>query len=193
TTDAGERGLRTRLQRRNLDGEVVLRVRAAREAPAALQLLDRECARIDRADRRVPRDHLDLALLARAMAAARGVDGDAVPAGGVEDRRAGKDARLLDGAILARLEEAQANAVRVLLLREVDDRTHAVAAACFSRYMRIQVAPHSPRCLTPILVSDTDRRAPNAGALLMPLPPASRGTCGSRSRPTRPARGGTRS
>ncbi len=69
--DADERGLRSRLQRRHLDRQVLERVRAAREAPAALQLLDGERARIDRADRRVPGDDLDLALLARAVAAAR--------------------------------------------------------------------------------------------------------------------------
>ena len=130
---ARERGLRPRLQRRHLDREVLLRVRAAREPPAALQLLDAEGTGIDRRDRRVPGDDLDLALLARAVAAAGRVDGDAVPARGVEDRRAGEHARLLDGAVFARLEEAQADAVGVLLLGKVHDRAHVVAAACFSR------------------------------------------------------------
>ena len=48
-----------------------------------------------------PEIDLDLALLARAVTAAGRVDRDAVPARGVEDRRAGEDARLLDGAVLA--------------------------------------------------------------------------------------------
>src|SRR5256885_4897626 len=142
---AGERRLRPRLQRRHLDRQVLLRVRAACEAPAVLQLLDAEGARIDRTDRRATRDDLHLALLARAVAAARRVDGDAVPARGVEDGRACEYARLLDRAVFARLKEAQANPVGVLLLRKIHDRTHVVAAACFSRYMRIQAAPHSSR------------------------------------------------
>ena len=54
--DADERRLRPRLQRRHLDRQVLLRRRAAREPPAVLQLLDRERARVDRADRRVPGD-----------------------------------------------------------------------------------------------------------------------------------------
>src|SRR5262249_54443449 len=63
----------------------------------------------------------------------------------VEDRRAGKHARLLDRAILAGLEEAQAHPLGVRLLRQVLDGAHGAAAACFSRYMRIHVAPHSSR------------------------------------------------
>src|SRR5207244_6144220 len=96
------------------------------------------CGPVAGSDRALP-------VRARAGGAAGRVDRDAVPAGGGEDGRAREHARLLDGAVLARLEEAQADAVGVLLLREVHDRAHAVAAACLSRYMRIQTAPHSSR------------------------------------------------
>ncbi len=130
---SGERRLRARLERRHLDGQVLLRRRAAREPPAALQLVDGERARVDGAQRRVPGDDAHLALLARAVAAAGRVDRDAVPARRVEDRRAGGHARLLDGVVLADLEEAEAHPVGMRLLRDVRDRVHALAAACFSR------------------------------------------------------------
>ena len=99
--DTDERRLRAALQRRHLDRHVLVRRRAAGEAPAVLQLLGRERARVDGVDRQVAGDDLDLALLARAVAAARRVDRDAVPARRVEHRRSGEHARLLDGAILA--------------------------------------------------------------------------------------------
>ena len=142
--DTDECRLRSRLERRDLDRQVLLHGRAAREPPSVLQLLDRERARIDRAQRRVAGDDLDLALLARPVAAAGRVDRDPVPARRVEDRRSREDARLLDGAVLADLEEAHAHPLRMRRVRDVLERAHAFAA-CFSLYMRIQVAPHSSR------------------------------------------------
>jgi hypothetical protein len=143
--DADERSFGTRLERRHLDREVFVGVCATREPPAVLQLLDSERTRVDRADGRLARDDLDLALLARPVTAAGRVDRDPVPARGVEDRRAGEHARLLDGAVFAGLEEAEPDPLGMRLVGKVFERAHVVVAACLSRYMRIQVAPHSSR------------------------------------------------
>ena len=99
-------------------------------------------------DRQVAGDDFDLALLARAVAATRRVDRDAVPARSVEHRRSGEHARLLDRTILARLEKTQAYAVRVDLgeLRQrLGAHDAAVASACFLRKSAIQREPHSSR------------------------------------------------
>ena len=93
--DAHERRLRPRLERRHLDHELAARRRAAGEPPAVVQLVGRERTRVDRRDGQLALDHAHLALLARAVAAAGGVDRDAVPAGRVEHRRARGHAHLL--------------------------------------------------------------------------------------------------
>ncbi len=144
--DTDKCGLRARLERRHLERQVFLRNRAAGEAPAALQLLGRERARIDRAERRVTRHDAHLALLARPVAAAGRVDRNAVPARCVEDRRAGEHARFLDCVILTRLEKAKLDALGTRLI-ELDDGlgAHAAASACFLRKSAIQRAPHSSR------------------------------------------------
>ena len=92
--DADQRRLRPRLQRRHVHDEVLARGRPAREPPAFAQLVGAERARVDRAHRHVPVVDPHLALLARAVATARRVDRDAVPARGVEDRRAARDAHV---------------------------------------------------------------------------------------------------
>src|SRR5262249_41271141 len=71
-------------QRRHLHRGVGGGQRPAGEPPAAPQLLRGEGPHVQRGRRRRPVGHLDLALLAGAVAAAGGGDGDAVPAGGVE-------------------------------------------------------------------------------------------------------------
>ena len=144
TADACEGRLRARLQRWHLDGEVVVRERAAGEPPPGVQLLDREGARIDRSDRRVPRDDANLALLARAVTAARRVDRDAVPARRIEDRRSCEHARFPERLVLRTLQEAEPDPVGVRL-GKLDGRlgAHVAAAACFARKSAIQRAPHS--------------------------------------------------
>src|SRR6185436_5249985 len=82
------RGLRAGLKRRHLDLEVVMGDRPAGQPPALLQLTGREGPGIDAVDRQLTGQQLDLALLAGAVTAAGGVDGDAVPAGRVEHGRA---------------------------------------------------------------------------------------------------------
>ena len=127
--DSDERRLRPRLQERHLDHEVLLRLRAAGEAPPGLQLVGRERARVDRRELLPPRGDAHLALLAGAVAAARRVDRDAVPARAVEQRRAGRNARFLRRAV--RLLEDEPDAIRMDLLDHGLD--HAAAAACFLR------------------------------------------------------------
>jgi len=127
-----ERRLRAGLERRYLDNEVGLGLRAAGEAPACLQFLRRERPRIDRGDRLLAGGNPHLALLAGAMAAAGGVDRHAVPARAVEQRRAGRDTRLLDRAV--GLFEDEPDPVRMDLVDHgLRLRRHAAAAACFAR------------------------------------------------------------
>ena len=92
--DADGRRLGARLQRRHLDHEVAARLRATRQAPAVAQLVGCERARVDRADRQLALDDPHLALLARAVAAAGGVDRDPVPARSIEQADAGGHADL---------------------------------------------------------------------------------------------------
>ena len=97
--DADERRLGPRLQLRHRDDQILLGGRATGEPPARLQLLDRERSRVDRRQRLLARRDAHLALLARAVAAARRVDRDAVPAGAVEERRPRGNAHLLHLAV----------------------------------------------------------------------------------------------
>ena len=92
--DSHERRLRPRLQRRHVHRQVLAGGRAAGEPPPVAQLLHAEGPRVHRAHRHIALQHLHLALAAGPMAAAGGVDGHAVPAGGVEDRRPARDAHL---------------------------------------------------------------------------------------------------
>ena len=131
--DAGERRLRARLQQRHLDEEVLGGVRTAGEPPAGLQLLRRERARVDSRDRLLAARDAHLALLARAVAAAGRVDRHAVPARSVEQRRPGRDARLLHGAVRLLEDEPDAVGMRVLEHRLGLRDGHAAAAACFFR------------------------------------------------------------
>ena len=132
--DADQRRLGARLQRRHADHEVLARGRAAGQPPAVAQLVRAERARVDRADRRLPAQHLHLALAARAVAAARRVDRDPVPARGVEDRRPARHAHL--GAVGQEAQQDALGAVggallvhRLLLARELRARAHDAAAA----------------------------------------------------------------
>ncbi len=108
--DPRERRLRARLQRRHLDHEIATGAGATGQAPAVAQLVDGEGARVEIPDRHIARDDPHLALLAGAVAAARGVDRDPVPARGVEDRRTARDADLV-----ALGEEAQPDPLRPVL------------------------------------------------------------------------------
>ena len=92
--DADGRRLGPRLQRRHVDHEVARGLRAAGQPPAVAQLVGRERARVDRADRQLALDDPHLALLARAVAAAGGVDRDPVPARGIEQADARGHAHL---------------------------------------------------------------------------------------------------
>ena len=93
--------------------------RQASRQPVA-QLVRAERARVDRAHRHVAVLDPHLALLARAVAAARRVDRHAVPARGVEDRRAARHAHVRAVGL-----EAQAHARRA-----VDGGRGHVAARC---------------------------------------------------------------
>ena len=137
--DAGQRGFRARLQRRHLDDEV-LAAACARQAsrhPAFSSSVENargSTAAIACAARRDPH----LALLARAVAAAGRVDRDAVPARAVEQRRAGRDAGLLDGAV-GLLEDAAGRGPGARLEHGLAVQARALAAAaCFLRYAAIQ-------------------------------------------------------
>ena len=92
--DADGRSLGPRLQRWHVDHEVTTGLRAARQPPAVAQLVGREGARVDRADRQLALDDPHLALLARAVAPAGGVDRDPVPARGIEQADARGNAHL---------------------------------------------------------------------------------------------------
>ncbi len=81
-------GLGPRRQRRYVDREVVGRLGEAGQPPAGRELLAGERAPVEPVHRCAALDELDLALLAGAVPAARRVDGDAVPARGVEDAHA---------------------------------------------------------------------------------------------------------
>ena len=134
----GERRLRPRLQQRHLDDEVLLRLRAAGEPPAGLQLVGRERARVDRRELLPAGGDAHLAFLAGAVTAAGRVDRDAVPARAVEQRRAGGDARFLRRAV--RLLEDEPNAVRVDLLelrRSARVTPSAPPASCGRRRSRL--------------------------------------------------------
>ena len=86
-TDGG--GLGARGQRRYVDLEVAGRLHQAGQPPPVVELLAGEGAQVVARDRARPLDP-DPALVAGAVAAAGGVDGDAVPRRGVEDRDAGR-------------------------------------------------------------------------------------------------------
>jgi len=106
--DPDQRRLRPRLQRRHVDLEVLGHERTAGQAPATPELVDRERARVDGVHRHRPGDHPHLALLARAVAATGGVDGDAVPGGRVEHGRPHRHAHI--AAVGAKLQAHPAGA-----------------------------------------------------------------------------------
>ena len=87
--DADRGRLRPGDQRRHDHPQVLGGLGAAGQPPARAQFVGRERARVQPRHRHLALDHLHLALAAGAVAAAGGVDGDAVPAGGVEQRGAG--------------------------------------------------------------------------------------------------------
>src|SRR5262249_34120631 len=115
---------------------------AAGESPAVAKLVGAEGTRVDWAELGAAGNDAYLALLAGAVTAAGRIDRDAVPARGVEERRPGRDACLLDRPVLADLQVAEADALGMRLLRKILDGAH-VAAACFARWRRIHSAPHS--------------------------------------------------
>ena len=129
--DACERRLRPRLQQRHLDHEILLGLSAAGEPPTGLQLVGRERARVDRRQLLAPGRDAHLALLAGPVAAAGRVDRNAVPACAVEERRAGRHARLLGRAV--RLLEDEPDPVGMDLVDLRRGRAHDVSAACFLR------------------------------------------------------------
>ena len=118
--DADQRRLGPGLERGHLDDEVAAGVGPARQPPAFAELVGGERAGVDAGEGHVAGDDPHLALLAGPVAAAGRVDGDPVPAGGVEDRRSARDADL--GAVG---QEAQADALRAVGL---DDRLLALRA-----------------------------------------------------------------
>src|SRR4051794_1493344 len=144
-----QRRLGPSLQRRHVHRQVLARGSPAGQPPAVAQLVGAERARVHGAHRHVALEHLHLALATGAVAAAGGVDGHAVPAGGVEDRRAARHPHLR-----AVGQEAQLHALAAVGLdRRARVRrdgvrlgAHEPAAgswACRSRWAAIQRAPHS--------------------------------------------------
>ena len=148
--DADERRLGPRLQRRHVDHEVLARGRAAGQPPAGAQLVGPNARGSTVLTGTSPSQHLHLALLARPVAAAGGVDRDAVPARGVEDRRAARHAHL--GAVGQEAQPHPLGAVRSGGLRRAvgsarrlrpRPRAHAASAAWRARCAAIQRAPHA--------------------------------------------------
>src|SRR5256885_14282899 len=126
--DAGERRLGTRLQRRHLDDEVVVRVRPAGEPPPVCELIRRERARVEVRDAEGAAADGHLAFLAGAVAAARRVDGDAVPARRVEHGRPARYACLAERAgFRPGVQEAQEtpSGSGLVLLRFLDTGSEA--------------------------------------------------------------------
>ena len=140
-SDTDGRSLGSRRERGYLDLEVLGRGRQTRQPPAVGDLLGRECAEVELLRGYVAGEHAHLALLARAVATARAVDRDAVPARCVEHRDArGHSDRL------ARGRERQGDATRLVRSRVacVDvGLGHEVAAAARARCAAIQFMPHS--------------------------------------------------
>ena len=157
--------LRASDERRHLHSQVGRDLDAAGEPPAAAELVGREGARVERRDRRAAVEHLDLALAARTVAPARGVDGDAVPAGRVEEHHARRNPDLAAGRLEQQVESTPAvmgriaavdghgasSAVRACRVATVTSRLgspkarHEPPDACSDRCAAIQDAPHGSR------------------------------------------------
>ncbi len=152
--DAHGRGLRPGDERRHVQDEVGLGVRAAGEPPAVGEPVLVEGAQVELGDRDRSVGDPHLALLAGAVPAAGRVDRDSVPRGRVEHGHAGRNAHGRARRLEAQRHPGRLVGRAVALLGRVHRDRHAVAActcacacaaACAWRWAAIQSVPHSSR------------------------------------------------